>query len=145
MSEVVSLWPDFAEVAIELPKKILEDQALIFNNNLSGILECKITSREKPLDVWESVSIGSTKGSQESPQEVSMYIIAPKVGGYRLAILNVVFLISEVYPCKVENCLDPTSPPMNPKDPEEFKTAIKKVLNSERVVKAISVLRQQSL
>ena len=144
MEETTSLWPDFGKETIELPKKILDDQARIFNSRWQGIFECTISTREKLVDMWNPVGLGEDSETKEAPQQILMHIVAPKVGGYRFAVLMVTFLISEVYPCTVENCLDKPSLPGRPKNPEEFKAEIRKILHSKRLLNAINVLRSQS-
>ena len=142
--EETSLWPDFGEESIELPKKILDDQARIFNSRWQGIFECTITTREKLVDMWTPVGLGEDSEMKEIPQQILMHIVAPRVGGYRFAVLMVTFLVSKVYPCTVENCLDRPSLPQKPQNPEDFKAVIKNILHSERLKNAISVLRSQS-
>ena len=143
MNIIDNLWPSFEVEKIKLPKTILDEQARIFNNNMQGLLECRISTREQPVDMWAPLSMSRDAETMEKAQQVLMHIVAPKVGGYRLAVLVVTYLVSSVYPCKMENCLE-DDPAVEANDPDDFAIKLKAILNSKKLINAVNVLRSQS-
>ena len=137
-----NLWPSFETEEMQLPKTILDEQAKIFNNNMQGLLECKITVREQPSDMWVPLSMNRDEETIEKAQQLLMHIVAPYAGGYRLAVLVVTFQVTSVYPCTIDDCLGDTTCQVN--DENEFKTTLKQILNSKKLINAVNVLKSQS-
>ena len=132
-----SLWPKLEEVAMNVPYKILQEQTDAFNEQMQGALVCTL---EK--DKYKSKGFISIENYDFCAR---MYISSPNLADYRLQLLVVNFSIAKAYPCTVENCLDEYVGDKKAENSEEFKSILKEIFHSKKVIDALNNIVAQSL
>ena len=139
-----SEWGKVEKLDIVPPITLIEEKAKIFNDNFpKGEMRCVVkkemkTSEFDPFDVFTA-----NLDVQESERDtvVRMYIEVPLLNNYRIQLLKVTYRTSELYPCGLENSIEPKTYPCDTM--ENFKSALNSVLVSESISKTLSILRTQ--
>lgn len=131
-----SLWPQFEEVTVNIPYKILQEQATLFNEQMQGLLTCNVEKGKYQKNDYIRF--------RDYDYEASMYISSPNLPDYRLQLIEVYFSVSKAYPCGVLNCLEEFVNETTADNAEEFKNTLKNIFHSEKVVRALQNIATQS-
>lgn len=104
-----NLWGDLfiaKKNLVKSPKKILEEQANIFNTGNKWIV-CSVMSSFEDHDVsWLDVSNPFEEAEQKEKDLVlKMKLTVPSLNHYSIVILSAKYLVSRIYPCKLKNLI----------------------------------------
>lgn len=104
-----NLWGDLfiaKKNLVKSPKKILEEQANIFNTGNKWIV-CSVMSSFEDHDVsWLDVSNPFEEAEpKEKDLVLKMKLTVPSLNHYSIVILSAKYLVSRIYPCKLKNLI----------------------------------------
>jgi len=121
-----NLWGDGEFVSdVKAPVAILKEQAAVLTNLTKGVLQGTV----KVLRAQSAIS------------NIELRIMAPALDNYHYLVADV-YHPTEVYPVQV---IDPTNKTeYSADDEEQFKDALRKVFQSDKVRRAIAMLIAQS-
>lgn len=132
-----SLWPQFEQLALSVPFKILQEQVNLFNSQMTGLLTCS-------LETDHAVKSYVTMNHYDS--STKMYISSPRLPDYRLLLVQVDYAIAKAYPCEVYNCVDEYQTyGCTANNPEEFISILKEIFHSKEVVSSLQNIMAQTL
>lgn len=132
-----SLWPQFEQLALSVPYKIMQEQVNVFNSQMRGILTCSL---ETDHTLKSYVSINHYDSSAK------MYVTSPRLSNYRLLLVQVDYAVAKAYPCEVFNCVDEyQSLGRTANSPDEFKSILKEIFHSKDVMSSLQNIMAQSL
>lgn len=121
-----NLWGKLPQVdKLRTPLVILREQGALLGEGTERMLEGEVNVRKSEVDSFLA----------------EMYIVAPSLGGYRAALLVIEHGI-DFYPVKVYDILA-KPPPFNCRDEEAYLLALKKIFQSQSVLKLITSLLTQ--
>ena len=91
---------------VKSPKKILEEQADIFNTRNNWII-CSVMSSFEDHDIsWLDMNNPFEEAEQKEKDLVlKMKLTVPSLDNYSIVILSAKYLVSAVYPCKLKNLI----------------------------------------
>lgn len=139
-----SEWGKVEKLDIIPPVTLIEEKAQIFNNNFpKGEMRCLVKKEMKTpeADPFDVFSTNKEAQQQEKDTIVRMYIEVPYLNNYRIQLLKVTYRVSELYPCTLENTIEPKMYPCDTM--VNFKSALNAVLVSESISRTLSILRTQ--
>lgn len=128
---------------VNSPKKILEEQANIFNTGNKWIV-CSVMSSFEDHDVsWLDVNNPFEEAEQKEKDLVlKMKLTVPSLNNYSIVILSAKYLVSTIYPCKLKNLI--TNGEWKEVDSEDsFNKELKDILSSAGVSKLLTNLYSQ--
>lgn len=141
-----NLWGDLfiaKKNLVKSPKKILEEQANIFNTGNKWIV-CSVMSSFEDHDVsWLDVSNPFEEAEQKEKDLVlKMKLTVPSLNHYSIVILSAKYLVSRIYPCKLKNLI--TNGEWKEVDSEDsFNDELKAILMSADISKLLTNLYSQ--
>lgn len=141
-----NLWGDLfiaKKNLVKSPKKILEEQANIFNTGNKWIV-CSVMSSFEDHDVsWLDVNNPFEEAEQKEKDLVlKMKLTVPSLNHYSIVILSAKYLVSRIYPCKLKNLI--TNGEWKEVDSEEsFNQELKAILMSADISKLLTNLYSQ--
>ena len=91
---------------VKSPKKILEEQADIFNTRNNWII-CSVMSSFEDHDIsWLDMNNPFEEAEQKEKDLVlKMKLTVPSLDNYSIVILSAKYLVSAIYPCKLKNLI----------------------------------------
>lgn len=100
-----NIFENIKKEEIVLPLQVLESYASSFNETFKGNLVFETKRKlEDSNDPWSGLGVSlANKEQEEKDMVVRVYIIAPGLNNYRLLVLKLVYKISQVNPCSIEN------------------------------------------
>lgn len=128
---------------VNSPKKILEEQANIFNTGNKWIV-CSVMSSFEDHDVsWLDVNNPFEEAEQKEKDLVlKMKLTVPSLNNYSIVILSAKYLVSTIYPCKLKNLI--TNGEWKEVSSEDsFNKELKAILSSTDVSKLLTNLYSQ--
>lgn len=128
---------------VNSPKKILEEQANIFNTGNKWIV-CSVMSSFEDHDVsWLDVNNPFEEAEQKEKDLVlKMKLTVPSLNNYSIVILSAKYLVSTIYPCKLKNLI--TNGEWKKVSSEDsFNKELKAILSSTDVSKLLTNLYSQ--
>lgn len=132
-----SLWPQFEQLALSVPYKILQEQVDLFNSQMAGMLICSL---ETDHTVKSYIVLNHYDSSAK------MYVSSPRLQEYRLLLVQVDYALAKAYPCEVYNCVDENQNfGRTANNPEEFKSILKEIFHSKEVVSSLQNIMAQTL
>lgn len=145
-----SMWGAIGASSIETPNAILQHQADIFNSNMEHLgLMCYLNistnvnqSTEMPWSAHDAIDDPSDDDSKNKTT-IKMLINARDLNNYTIAVARVDYLMTGIYPCKLESLLTDVSTECQ--DSKSFMEALRKILSSKQVSDVISALLTQVL
>lgn len=104
-----NLWGNFSfegKNLVKSPKKILEEQADIFNTRNNWII-CSVMSSFEDHDIsWLDMNNPFEEAEQKEKDLVlKMKLTVPSLDNYSIVILSAKYLVSAIYPCKLKNLI----------------------------------------
>lgn len=141
-----NLWGDLfiaKKNLVKSPKKILEEQANIFNTGNKWIV-CSVMSSFEDHDVsWLDVNNPFEEAEQKEKDLVlKMKLTVPSLNHYSIVILSAKYLVSRIYPCKLKNLI--TNGEWKEVDSEKsFNDELKAILMSADISKLLTNLYSQ--
>mgnify|MGYP000020703568 FL=1 len=141
-----NLWGDLyiaKKNLVKSPKKILEEQANIFNTGNKWIV-CSVTSSFEDHDVsWLDMKNPFEETEQKEKDLVlKMKLTVPSLNNYSIVILSAKYLVSTIYPCKLKNLI--TNGEWKEVSSEDsFNEELKAILSSNDVSKLLTNLYSQ--
>ena len=141
-----NLWGDVpfdAKNLVKSPKKILEEQADIFNSRNQWII-CSVMSSFEDHDVsWLDMNNPFEEAEQKEKDLVlKMKLTVPSLNNYSIVIISAKYLVSTIYPCKLKNLIK--NEEWKEVDSEEsFNKELKAILSSADVSKLLTNLYSQ--
>ncbi len=129
-----SLWPQFEQLALSVPYKIMQEQVNIFNDQMRGLLACTL----------EKDCYTKTNVLNQYDYSAKMYVSSPLLPDYRLLLVQVDYSIAKAYPCDVYNCVDDMRAfGRTAENPESFKAILKEIFYSKEVATALQNIMAQ--
>ena len=146
MDKSKSLWGELlAGDVSHTPLTILREQGDILTQMTKGVLEGIVSTTTLPKALpslaYNLTGVGAISGLLPSVLRATLSIIAPKLDGYIFQVLQVDYELDR-YPVTVYD--DVNKIPYTCADEKAFVDAVKEVLSSEQVRKAIGLLLAQS-
>ena len=141
-----NLWGDLfiaKKNLVKSPKKILEEQANLFNTGNKWIV-CSVMSSFEDHDVsWLDVNNPFEEAEQKEKDLVlKMKLTVPSLNHYSIVILSAKYLVSRIYPCKLKNLI--TNGEWKEVDSEKsFNDELKAILMSADISKLLTNLYSQ--
>ena len=141
-----NLWGDLfiaKKNLVKSPKKILEEQANIFNTGNKWIV-CSVMSSFEDHDVsWLDVNNPFEEAEQKEKDLVlKMKLTVPSLNHYSIVILSAKYLVSRIYQCKLKNLI--TNGEWKEVDSEKsFNEELKAILMSADISKLLTNLYSQ--
>ena len=141
-----NLWGDLfiaKKNLVKSPKKILEEQANIFNTGNKWIV-CSVMSSFEDHDVsWLDVNNPFEEAEQKEKDLVlKMKLTVPSLNHYSIVILSAKYLVARIYPCKLKNLI--TNGEWKEVDSEKsFNEELKAILMSADISKLLTNLYSQ--
>lgn len=123
-----NLWGDFGDIDLgRTPTVILREQAGLLRELTNELLEGRVTRSELPIS---------------HNFNVSLYVVAPALGGYRVKVVDLTYGFESSYPVQVFDSMRELE--VIAKDEEVLVELLKKILSSEEVNRVISTLISES-
>jgi hypothetical protein len=123
------LWGDLPEVQeIVHPRTILKEQAALLAERTQGVLHGEVRLHREKNSVYDADS------------RLDFTIICPSLQNYRYDVLSVHYRVVDIFPATIINLADPPAQAIAIKDIDEFKQAVKGILQSNRVRTAVAAL-----
>ena len=141
-----NLWGDLSIAKnnlVKSPKKILEEQADIFNTRNNWIICSVMTSFEDHDVSWLDMNNPFEEVEQkEKALVLKMKLTVPSLNNYSIVILSAKYLVSTIYPCKLKNLI--TNGEWKEVDSEKsFNEELKAILMSADISKLLTNLYSQ--
>lgn len=132
-----SLWPQFEQLALSVPYKIMQEQVNLFNSQMKGLLTCS-------LETDHTLKSYLTLNNYDS--SAKMYVSSSRLSNYRLLLVQVDYTVAKAYPCEVYNCVDEyQNIGRTANTPDEFKSILKDIFHSKDVMSSLQNIMAQSL
>lgn len=132
-----NLWPKIESIAEDSPIRILKEQADLFNTQMKGLLKCTL-KREARSDSIFDLSYDYI---------ASLNISTPALKDFSLRLIEVKYLVAEIYPCGVIDCIAERyhKTEQKAKDAKDFNYILKSILNSHKVKNALQNMLAQDI
>jgi len=144
----ISLWakPNEAELnQVKSPKRMLEEQADLFNQNNKVGIVCEIpVSFEKETFGWLEMVNSPLAETKDIEQDcvAKMKLSVAALGKYSIVVLAAKYKVSSLYPCEIKNVLEDDDWEKC-QDQKEFADKMKDILSSESMSKLLTNLLVQ--
>lgn len=128
---------------ILLPLQILDSYANSFNETFKGNLVFETKRKlEDTSDPWSGLGVSlANKEQEEKDMVVRAYIIAPGLNNYRLLVMKLVYKVSQVYPCSIENILEDKTAEC--KDADSVKKCLEEIFKAQSFQRPVKMLLSQ--
>lgn len=134
-----SLWPKLDQLAINVPIKILQEQADSFNSQMNGMLSCTLEKDNKTRSHYIHLN--------DYDFSASLYIKSPALIDYRLQLVEVDYSVTKAYPCEVFNCVGDqfAISGETANNADEFKNILRSIFNSQEVISTLQNILAQGM
>lgn len=137
-------WGKVEKMDIIPPVQFVKNKADIFNRNFQqGQMRCIIkedvsTSESDPYDLFTENNEIYVQGYD---RVVYLILEVPILNNYRIHLIKVSYKLSELYPCKLVNCV--ANEERRCETMKMFESTLNAMLVSESISKTLSILRAQ--
>lgn len=137
-------WGKVEKMEIVPPVQFVKNKADIFNGHFpQGQMRCIVkedvnTSESDPFDLFTENNEVYVQGYD---RVVHLILEVPVLNNYRIHLIKVSYKLSELYPCKLDNCV--ANEERRCETMEKFESTLNAMLVSESISRTLSILRAQ--
>lgn len=137
---MTDIWNDIKTVKMEMPIDIIKDYADSFNEKFVG--RCEMTFYQRNKTLLESFSSSTPLDNINDIQsEIYLKLEAKALNNYQLSLLTVIYDISVVYPCSLNDNLSLKVIRCN--DSADFRNNLVGFFKSEKFLNSASMILTQ--
>lgn len=125
------------------PKSILEESAKGLAKQTQDILKGEVKTKKPNVIFTETLQRVAPMTNTNDLVVGSFWIIAPKMNNYNVEIIRITYSILEFYPLILEDIINDST--YDVKSEEEYRDYLKKIIQSEAVLRITQNLIIQSL
>lgn len=125
------------------PKSILEESAKGLAKQTQDILKGEVKTKKPNVIFTETLQRVAPLTNTNDLVVGSFWIIAPKMNNYNVEIIRITYSILEFYPLILEDIINDST--YDVKSEEEYRDYLKKIIQSEAVLRITQNLIIQSL